>query len=261
LINNGFTNPNSANSSNENLFAGFTTWSNNIQGQNGVYNQGYATGQLLTNAALLFGSGIVSKAGAVGDVAETTTFVGDTSLVYNSNLGTTANIQLLDAGSSANMQLLNPGLSSRIPLLTAGTTDAGAVAGTTNIVNFYVTLDGVAIPSTGYRYMSSNASYLSELGNTMVIPANANGTYFTFNNYSIPSPGVLQVPHDASIVGTFNTLQIIDDITVPYGQRGSAPWLEPLTIDYPQYGPGGATQAVTNKPIVLDSLENLDKTK
>ena len=93
----------------------------------------------------------------------------------------------------------------------------------------------------------------------MEIPANIKGTYITFDKFDIPAPEKLQVPHDASIRGSFTTLQIIDDIRIPNGEWGKASWLEPITKDNPIYGPGGATQAVTNQKIILDSLKDLLK--
>ena len=54
-------------------------------------------------------------------------------------------------------------------------------------------------------------------------------------------------------------MQIIDDIRIPNGEWGKASWLEPITKDNPIYGPGGATQAVTNQKIILDNLEDLLK--
>ena len=54
-----------------------------------------------------------------------------------------------------------------------------------------------------------------------------------------------------------DTLQLADDLRIPYGKWGQADWLEPLIKDFPEYGEGGATQAVTNQRIVLDSLEDL----
>jgi len=47
----------------------------------------------------------------------------------------------------------------------------------------------------------------------------------------------------------FVTLQIIDDIRVQNGKWGEAKWLEPITKDFPKYGPGGATQALTYQKI------------
>jgi hypothetical protein len=33
--------------------------------------------------------------------------------------------------------------------------------------------------------------------------------------------------------------------------------VEPITKDFPIYGAGGATQAITNKPIIIDKIEDL----
>lgn len=115
------------------------------------------------------------------------------------------------------------------------------------------------MPATGYRYMLAEASYMESLKNTMEIPANPSGTYITFDKFDVPTPGRLQVPHDASIRGSFDTLQIIDDIRVPNGKWGQASWLEPITKDFPKYGPGGATQALTYQKIKLNSLKDLSR--
>ncbi len=123
--------------------------------------------------------------------------------------------------------------------------------------DFYVKPDGDVIPATGYRYMPKDASYLNSLQNTMEIPANPSGTYITFDKFDVPAPGRLQVPHDASIRGSFDTLQIIDDIRVPNGKWGQASWLEPITKDFPKYGSGGATQAITYQKIKLNELKYL----
>ena len=125
--------------------------------------------------------------------------------------------------------------------------------------DFYVTPNGEVVPSTGYRYISESAPYLDDMTNSMSIPANADGTYFSFNNYNVANPGALQVPHDASVKVSFNTLQIIDDISVPYGNWGKASYFEPITKDFPQFGPGGATQVITHSPINIDNIIRLRK--
>jgi len=125
--------------------------------------------------------------------------------------------------------------------------------------DFYVKPNGEIVPATGYRYMPAEASYMDLLKNTMEIPANSSGTYITFDKFDVPTPGRLQVPHDASIRGSFDTLQIIDDIRVPNGKWGQASWLEPITKDFPKYGPGGATQALTYQKIKLNSLKDLSR--
>lgn len=122
-----------------------------------------------------------------------------------------------------------------------------------------MTPSGEAIPSTGYRYISENAPYLDDMTNSMSIPVNADGTYFSFNNYNVAKPGALQVPHDASVKVSFNTLQIIDDISVPYGNWGKASYLEPITTDFPQFGSGGATKVITHSPINIDNITRLPR--
>ena len=95
--------------------------------------------------------------------------------------------------------------------------------------------------------------------NTMSIPANADGTYLSFDNFDVANPGALQVPHDASVKVSFDTLQIIDDIEIPYGNWGKAPYLEPITQDFPQFGEGGATQVITYSEIKIDTITKLPK--
>lgn len=123
--------------------------------------------------------------------------------------------------------------------------------------DFYVTPSGDVVPSTGYRYISKNATYLDDMSKNMTIPANSDGIYFSFNNYHNANPGALQVPHDASIKVSFDTLQIIDDISVPYGNWGKSSYLEPITKDFPQFGNGGATQVITHSNIIIDSITTL----
>lgn len=125
--------------------------------------------------------------------------------------------------------------------------------------DFYVKPNGEIVPATGYRYMPAEASYMDSLKNTMEIPANPSDTYITFDKFDVPTPGRLQVPHDAAIRGSLDTLQIIDDIRVPNGKWGQASWLEPITKDFPKYGPGGATQALTYQKIKLNSLKDLSR--
>ena len=125
--------------------------------------------------------------------------------------------------------------------------------------DFYVSPNGDIVPATSYRYVSENASYLDDMTNNMTIPANADGTYFSFNNYDVANPSALQVPHDASVKVSFDTLQIIDDISVPYGNWGKASYLEPITTDFPQFGSGGATQVITHSRIKIKSITKLPK--
>ncbi|WP_036870559.1 RHS repeat domain-containing protein, partial [Porphyromonas macacae] len=125
------------------------------------------------------------------------------------------------------------------------------------LADFYVTPNGTVVPATGYRYVSSEAPYLDELKATKTIPANPNGTYISFDNFDTPNPGALQVPHDASVKLSFDTLQIVDDLEIPKRQWGKADYLEPITKDFPEFGRGGATQAITHKEIKVDKIESL----
>ena len=40
---------------------------------------------------------------------------------------------------------------------------------------------------------------------------------------------------------------------------GNASYLEPVTEDFPQFGDGGATQAITHSSINIDSITELQK--
>ncbi len=130
-----------------------------------------------------------------------------------------------------------------------------------NKTDFYVTTNGDVVPATGYRYISENASYIDDMAKTMLIPANVNGTYLSFDDFDIANPGALQVPHDASIKVSFDTLQVIDDISVPHGDWGKASYLEPITVDFPQFGSGGATQAITHSKIRIDTIIKIPRNK
>lgn len=130
----------------------------------------------------------------------------------------------------------------------------GGVKGAEATPDFYVNASGETIPATGYRYVSSDAPYLQDLLSNGIIPANSRGTYISFDNLGQGAAGKLQVPHDAAIKIEFDTKQILGDVQIPKGQWGEADYPEPITNDFPQFGPGGATQAVTTKPIVVNKV-------
>ena len=181
---------------------------------------------------------------------DTESFREDTALLDNINMTSSA-YGIIGAGSKTGEEAVE-NLGERY--------DWGSESGTSSVkTDFYVKPNGEIVPATGYRYMPAEASYMESLKNTMEIPANPSGTYITFDKFDVPTPGRLQVPHDASIRGSFDTLQIIDDIRVPNGKWGQASWLEPITKDFPKYGPGGATQALTYQKIKLNSLKDLSR--
>jgi len=136
---------------------------------------------------------------------------------------------------------------------TAGEVESG-VKGYGDHPDFYTRTSGETIPSIGYRYVSSDSPYLQDLLSTGIIPANGRGTYISFDNPGSGAAGKLQVPHDAAIKIEFDTKQILNDVNIPQGQWGKADYLEPITSDFPQFGPGGATQAVTTKPIFVNKV-------
>ena len=63
-----------------------------------------------------------------------------------------------------------------------------------------------------------------------------------------------------SHVVEFDTLQIVNDIRIPYGRYGKGSTLEPIANTFPEFGGrGGATQAITDQPIVIRRLWELKK--
>jgi hypothetical protein len=125
--------------------------------------------------------------------------------------------------------------------------------------DFYTKANGTSIQSTGYRYVDSNAQYLTDLRKTGVIPESKKGTYFSFEkfDYANEAADKLQVPHDAGIRIEFDTKQIIDEIEIPKGKWGTADYYEPITKDFPEFGKGNTTQAITKSPIKADRIEDL----
>ena len=122
--------------------------------------------------------------------------------------------------------------------------------------DFYVTPQGVSIPATGYRYISAASPQLSSIINDGIVPANPEGTYITFDKIDnfADVAGRLQIKHDGAIRVEFDTRQILDDIKVPYENRNAGTELEPLTKSMSTLGDGGATQAITYKPIRINRI-------
>jgi hypothetical protein len=100
----------------------------------------------------------------------------------------------------------------------------------------------------------------AEAGNIM---SKDQQTYVTFTDISGMSDseakGVLQLKNQPSHYATFDTLQIIDDLSIPGGQWGASPIPEPITSTFPGYGIGGATQATTKTPILNYTLQPFSK--
>ncbi|WP_126842360.1 hypothetical protein [Idiomarina tyrosinivorans] len=85
-----------------------------------------------------------------------------------------------------------------------------------------------------------------------------NPTYFTFDNVSNLTSEEAQkfLQTDPNYlprhVVEFSTGQILDDISIPTGRWNTTNIPEPITITFPEWGPGGASQAVTNSPIKVN---------
>jgi Zn-dependent protease with chaperone function len=127
--------------------------------------------------------------------------------------------------------------------------------------DFVVRDDGSIIPANGYRYIDSNNPNLSSYLKSGEIPANAKGTYVSFDKFDNmdTASGNLQTQgfNDARYRINFDTEQTANSLKIPNGKWGTAEWLEPITKDYPDYGPGGATQAITNSPIKIKNIVDL----
>lgn len=125
--------------------------------------------------------------------------------------------------------------------------------------DFYARPNGDIIPATGYRYIPSEAPYIDSLKSNGRIPANPDGTYITFNNFSDmqTAKSNLQIPHDVRYKVEFDTMQIEKDLRIPKGRFGESDYLEPITNAYPEHGAGGSTQAITELPISSRRITDL----
>lgn len=124
--------------------------------------------------------------------------------------------------------------------------------------DFYVKPNGDVIPSTGYRYSARNTTVIQN-AKSGTIAARADGTYFSFDSFddAVVAQGKLQIPYRPEYRIGFDTLDIIDDISIPNGKWGTASYLEPITNDFKNFGPGKATQAVTYSEI--NSVNEISK--
>jgi hypothetical protein len=131
--------------------------------------------------------------------------------------------------------------------------------------DFYVRPNGDVIPSTGYRYVSSDAKYLEDLSRTGKIPASESGNYISFNKFESPKSAVdhLQLPtqNNASIRIEFDTAPIAERIQIPNGNYSRADYLEPITKDFPEFGKGGGYQAITKDSIQAKRIVDLRTNK
>ncbi len=111
---------------------------------------------------------------------------------------------------------------------------------------FYVTPEGTAIPSTGYRAILADNLDAAVNGNIM---SRSGTTYITFTDISGMSPAqvqdVLQIRYTPVAYAQFDTMQLVDDLSTPMDNWNTGTTPEPIVQSFPKYGNGGATQAIT----------------
>ena len=108
--------------------------------------------------------------------------------------------------------------------------------------NFYVTPDGVAVPATGYRYFSGEKNLRDAMSG--VLPRRSEGMYVSFSEYAtdLDAGRALQIPYKPRYRISFDTLNHIAAMRVPYARLDTGTQLEPYTFSYREFGAGGATQ-------------------
>ena len=138
--------------------------------------------------------------------------------------------------------------------------------------DFYVGPNGASstLPATAYRYMDSKwyeatkkemSSPLSYFGFEKIDTAyQVRDRYqIAYDYYNLNNP--YYTWSDASVRGTFDTLQLFDSkgnpkVRIPYTKGDTGKDLEPFTMSYPEHGKGGAFQL---KPIEQNQIINYDK--
>ena len=132
------------------------------------------------------------------------------------------------------------------------------VTKTSKRADFYVKPNGETLPGTMYRY--SDSSTFSQLSKTK----SAKTSYVTPQKFTTREAAIdgLQIDiknwsNDCRIISAFDSLQVIDDIRIPYSHGGRGPNLEPITKSYPDLGAGGYPQYTANTIINFDTVEIL----
>jgi hypothetical protein len=112
-------------------------------------------------------------------------------------------------------------------------------------------------PATGYRAVGGPA--VDEALTATIAPRNP--TYLTFDNITNLSPSaaqsLLQLPRTPTNWVSFDTLPLINDLTIATGKWNTTTTLEPITNTFPEWGSSGGTQAITNQPIQVKGFGTL----
>lgn len=134
----------------------------------------------------------------------------------------------------------------------------GKVASNAKKTDFYVTPGGQTIPSQGYRALGGESNINEALSGKI---SSRNPTYITFDNLrgkgSTEVQNLLQLPKKPSHAVQFDTLQLVDDLSIPTGKWNTTNTPEPITNTFSKWGKGGGTQAITNEPINVDDFWRL----
>lgn len=125
--------------------------------------------------------------------------------------------------------------------------------------HFYVRPNGDVIPATGYRYLNSASPNIESMLKSGSLPPGAQGNYISFDKFSSAQQAKsgLQVPHDARYRAEIDMKQALGDLRIPKGDWGRADYLEPITKDFPEFGVGGAYQAVTDASLQATRITDL----
>ena len=117
--------------------------------------------------------------------------------------------------------------------------------------DFYVTPNGEAIPGIGFRY-----GYGEIPSSNLIEPSSQGIRYFSFNKYdtAFDAKNGLQLLDPPTYRASFDTLQVTDNLRIPFSNWNTGNTLEPLTFSYPEFGTGGGTQAITSQNIFADGF-------
>ncbi|WP_405238550.1 hypothetical protein [Capnocytophaga cynodegmi] len=115
---------------------------------------------------------------------------------------------------------------------------------------------------TVYRAVNETTYNFDKLKTQGIIDASPeqHPTYVSLDNYSNADviKSKLQLPKKPTWVAEFDGNQIIGDVRLPKGKYLTAEYREVLCKSYPDLGEGGGSQFITNSPIKVKRLVNLE---
>jgi len=155
--------------------------------------------------------------------------------------------------NAADTQIVQGNLGTAGSQAISNTQTSGVGAGSGVKTDFYVLPSGEAFPATAYRYMDSNNAVEA------LTTGQQYTTYIGIENYESAAVvrDACQISpfwSDCKVRGTFDTLQIIDDIYVPTTLGNTTNIPEPFAVSYPQYGYGNAQQFRVDKVVKFSDV-------